>query len=158
MFLQSYKFVFIVVLSGLFMTSCSKRTWKNYTDIKLNDSKSGIIYIYNACSDRGVVGAGTDLYIDGKWRALINQGAYYGTNVKAGLHKVSFKSNFLMKHTINVNVQKGKASYIEISWPMLDKYKTAKVAVRPVSREIGKARIIKCKRAKKGEFTNEDAK
>ncbi|WP_064669018.1 hypothetical protein [Vibrio nigripulchritudo] len=85
--------LFFIALA-LSLAACASSDWKDYEPPVYENDSHGALVAYYQCSERGVVGAGVNVYVDGKFKAHLNQGAYYATSLPAGSYTLRSKKNF----------------------------------------------------------------
>ncbi|CCO44922.1 hypothetical protein VIBNISOn1_1280071 [Vibrio nigripulchritudo SOn1] len=147
--------LFFIALA-LSLAACASSDWKDYEPPAYKNDSHGALVAYYQCSERGVVGAGVNVYVDGEFKAHLNQGTYYAASLPAGSYTLSFKKEF-QSIDFNVEVKPTTNTYYRVKLPLLSNGEMI-IPINKVDESIAQKILPACKWAKNGEFSNIDAK
>ena len=153
----------LLIAFSFCLTSCvGVGEIRPFTPIKITEPDSGLIYFFNYCTEDGVIGTGSNIYIDGARKAYMAQGTYYGQQLKSGAHEIKNAGLDTPTLKLKFTLRAGETKYFSINSPILisgtpnfdAKYK---YEISEVNSDYALRRLPLCKVAKKSYLSTTDA-
>ncbi|MGY1426529.1 hypothetical protein [Lysobacter sp. A289] len=102
----------------LLLTACvSIGTYSPFREVLRASPDHALLYVYNYCTEGGVVGSGANISVDNQRKAYLAQGTYFGMSLEPGSHQLKWSGADVPTLTLPIDAEPGGTYYIKVTAP-----------------------------------------